>query len=119
MDINQLTAERIKEIRTSLGITAKSVSNKLGIAESNYSQMENGKVQITLNRLEIIANIFNVPVDSLIVSERSNQTINISHGDHSICATNVNNYSDKEITDALKQTINMLSKIINKTSVTK
>jgi transcriptional regulator with XRE-family HTH domain len=113
MDINQLTAERIREIRTSLGFTAKMVAQHLGIAESNYSQMENGKVQITLTRLEIIANMLKVPLDTLIVSEKTNQTINISHGDNSVCATNINHYTDKEITETLKQSINLLSKIMN------
>jgi hypothetical protein len=41
MDINKIAAVRIKELRISLGISAKSVASDLDIAISNYSKLEN------------------------------------------------------------------------------
>lgn len=37
MDLNKLSAAKIKEIRLGLGLTAESVANELGIAKANYT----------------------------------------------------------------------------------
>ena len=55
MDINQLCALKIKEVRNELGITCQSMADDLGITIGSYSAIENGKVRITLDRLQQIA----------------------------------------------------------------
>ena len=42
MDINTLTAIKIKEIRNNMGLSSEFVAQKLGLAASSYSDLENG-----------------------------------------------------------------------------
>ncbi len=72
MNINQLTASRIKDLRSKNGLTAEAVAQSLNISRSAYSQMENGHVEITLSRIELLAQIFNVPIEEIIPSSTTN-----------------------------------------------
>lgn len=76
MNINQLTADKIKELRLKAGLTADFVAQSLHITRGAYSQMENGKTAITLTRLEALAVIFNVSVSELIPVSNNPQTFN-------------------------------------------
>lgn len=51
MNINQLVAAKIKEIRTHQGKTCQAIADDLGVTMSSYSAIENGKVNITIERL--------------------------------------------------------------------
>ena len=66
MKINQLTAIRIKVLRIQLGFSAEVVAAELKIDKSNYSRLENGKVEITITRLTHIAQVLKVPVVDLL-----------------------------------------------------
>ncbi len=72
MNTNQLTATRIKEERLRLNYTQQSVADHLGMNISNYSRLENGKYEITIAKLEAIAEFFKVPLVNLINSTTSN-----------------------------------------------
>lgn len=81
MNINQLTASRIKELRSKNNLTAEAVAQSLEISRSAYSQMENGHVEITLTRIEALAQIFNVSVSEIIPSSTTNhQTFTGNNG---------------------------------------
>lgn len=81
MNINQLTAARIKELRSKNGLTAEAVAQGLNITRGAYSQLENGHVEITLTRIELLAQIFNVPFAELIpVSVTNHQTFTDNKG---------------------------------------
>lgn len=81
MNINQLTAARIKELRAKNGLTAEAVAQNLNISRSAYSQLENGHVEITLSRIELLAEVFNVPFEEIIPSSTTNhQTYNNNKG---------------------------------------
>ena len=66
MDIITLTANKIKEIRISLGLTAESVAADLHISKSAYSELENGHTDITLKKLQAIASLWNIDIAALI-----------------------------------------------------
>ena len=93
MDINTLTALRIREVRTQSGLTSQSVADDLGITIGSYSALENGKVAITIERLHQLSEIFNIPISGMIPGINSKQTINVSHGSHAVNATTYNNYN--------------------------
>ena len=62
MNTNQLTANRIKEERIKLNYAQQAVADYLGMDISNYSRLENGKLEITISKLEAIAEFFKIPV---------------------------------------------------------
>ena len=66
MRLNDLVASKIKDYRVSLGLSCEFVANQIGISKGAYSNMENGKVEISITRLEIISKTFNVPLESFI-----------------------------------------------------
>lgn len=80
MNINQLTASKIREVRNRIGYTAEAMASSLGISKSAYSQLENGRIEITLTRIEAIANIFQVPMSELIPNIQTNYNISNKKG---------------------------------------
>lgn len=87
MNINHLTASRIREIRTEKGFTSEAVAKELKISKTAYSNLENGKVEITLNRIEKLAQIFNISVSEFIPAETHNTQVFNGNGGES---TNTN-----------------------------
>ena len=51
MDINSLTAIRIKDVRMSLGLKAENVAFDLEMDKGSYSNLENGKTQVSVAKL--------------------------------------------------------------------
>ena len=52
--------ERIKEIRLALKLTQKEFATKIGIQNSSFSEIENGKAKITERTIISICSVFNV-----------------------------------------------------------
>lgn len=52
---------KIKQIRELKNISQEFVANKLGIATRTYSKIETGETQLTINRLNEISEILEVP----------------------------------------------------------
>ncbi|WON93774.1 helix-turn-helix transcriptional regulator [Sphingobacterium sp. UGAL515B_05] len=81
MNINQLTASKIKDLRTKNGLTAEAVAQALQISRGAYSQLENGHVEITLSRVELLSQIFNVTLGEIIPSSTTyHQSYNHNKG---------------------------------------
>lgn len=119
MDFNQLTASKIKEMRLKKGYTIEALAQELGIAKGNYSRMENGKVDITLKRLEALSKILKEPIEGLLSAsmgssihvQTSNSPINqINQG------TQINHYNAPEVIQALQSTVDTLQKVMGKLS---
>jgi transcriptional regulator with XRE-family HTH domain len=114
MEINALTAIKIKELRNIQGIKAKAMASELGISEGTYSQLENGKVEITVSRLKQLSEILNQPI-SAFLNEQSGSVFNIDKVENStINGTQVNNYNDKELVEAVNQTINVMKNVVER-----
>jgi transcriptional regulator with XRE-family HTH domain len=93
MDINAKIASRIKALRNEKGYKAESVAQKLELSKAAYSQLENGKIDITMTKLQKIADYFSIPIAS-ILQENSGATFNIDKVENStINGTQINNYT--------------------------
>lgn len=79
MTTNYLTAMRIKEERINRNITQQSMAEQLHMDISIYSRLENGKIEISIARLEAVAAINKVPVVVLLPPNMQG-TVNINHG---------------------------------------
>ncbi|RYE00301.1 MAG: XRE family transcriptional regulator [Sphingobacteriales bacterium] len=109
MNINLLTASKIKELRAKNNLTAEAVANMLKISKGAYSQLENGHTEITLSRVEALSQIFNVSLADIIPSSVVNNQTN--NGDHGVNVSNssahtVNNfYTNEESLESIMQII--------------
>lgn len=65
-DIKQKLAENIKKLRTKNKLLREELSLFLGFDNSYISKLEKGRVNITINRLQIIANYFGITVSELL-----------------------------------------------------
>ncbi|MEA5402552.1 helix-turn-helix transcriptional regulator [Arcicella sp. DC2W] len=61
----------IKRIRTEKGISQQEMADKLGFAQNNYSKIERGIVELTVNRLYEIAEILNVSIFEILIEEKA------------------------------------------------
>ena len=73
------TALRIKKIREYRNYTQQFMADSLDLSQNAYCKIENGTTKLTIDRLEEIATILDVPVESILSS--SNQTFNIQNND--------------------------------------
>lgn len=71
MDINSLTASKIKELRLGIDKSQVELANELGISPSAYERLENGKVDINLKSIELIASYYNISVPELITQKNA------------------------------------------------
>jgi transcriptional regulator with XRE-family HTH domain len=88
MDINNLTALRIKEARIAKNRSAESVAKELDLSKAAFSQLENGHTEITIAKVAAIAQVLNVNASELtpFASSQSNTVTgnqnNIIGGEH-------------------------------------
>lgn len=61
--------DSIKAIRVSKSLKQEEVAQKLGMAQSNYARMEKGLTQITVDRLEQLAEVFEMSVAAILSYE--------------------------------------------------
>jgi len=73
------TALRIKKIREYRNYTQQYMADSLELSQNAYCKIENGTTKLTIDRLETIANILDVPVESILSSEK--QTFNIERNE--------------------------------------
>ncbi len=71
MDINSLTASKIKELRLETGKSQVEIAKEMGISPSAYERLENGKVDINLKSLELVAKYYNLNVSELITQKNA------------------------------------------------
>lgn len=58
--------EKLKVLRKEKGLTQKSLSNMLNISQGAYAQWENGNREPNLEKLSMLACIFDVSIDFLL-----------------------------------------------------
>jgi len=63
--------DKLKKIRASKGVSQAEIASKLGVEQSMYSKLENGKQQMSLDRLFEIMNILNINIADLVVLDYS------------------------------------------------
>lgn len=67
---------RVKKYRIKANLTQADVAEKLGISVSYVSQIECGRTDVSLKRLDEIANIINTRIELLISDPSSNPYLN-------------------------------------------
>lgn len=72
---------RLKKIREFRNFTQEYVAGKLDISQNAYHKLENGTTRLTTDRLEQLASILDVPVDSILHSERQIFNLDNNHID--------------------------------------
>lgn len=116
MNYNTKVALKIKELRSEKGYKAESLAKELEMSTSSYSQMENGNVEITLSKIEKIIQFYKISINDLLPEICTPSTVfNNSKIDTSIInGSQVNNYCNHEITDALRESISKIEQVISK-----
>lgn len=61
--------KKIKELRQKHNLSQSYVAEKLNIRQSNYGKLERGEAQFTLDKVFMIASVFNVPAYLLLYDE--------------------------------------------------
>jgi transcriptional regulator with XRE-family HTH domain len=56
----------IKKIREDKRLMQKEVSSFLNIGNSNYNKLENGKRDLSVNELKLLADLFNLTTDQIL-----------------------------------------------------
>ncbi len=80
--IRKMIGEKIRKIRTIKGFSQDYVSNILNISQAAYSDIENNKSKINLERIQEIANVFELDINDLI-SFDENQVFNNTFNENS------------------------------------
>ncbi len=65
-DIRQILANNIKNLRTQKKLSREELSLALGVDNSYISKLEKGKINITLDKIEMLANYFDTKVYLLL-----------------------------------------------------
>ena len=65
--------ERLRGLRTSRNVMAKSMADNLGISYRNYQRYERGEMDTPVSKLIALADFFNVSID------RKSTRLNSSH----------------------------------------
>lgn len=107
-------ALRIKELRKLKNVTQKDLSTTIKVDSSQFSKIESGKLQPTIQQLMDISSNFNVSMDWLCFGNEA-LTIGRSEGDDqnyqelAEARKAIINYQKEEI-DQLKKTLQQLEK---------
>ncbi|MEN9847535.1 MAG: hypothetical protein RL368_275 [Pseudomonadota bacterium] len=87
--------ERIKFLRTLKGWTQEELAEKLKMSPNGYGNIERGDSEITLSRLEQLANIFSIELSELL-GLREVHIFNLI-GSNNSNSQNLCNYSNEQL----------------------
>ncbi len=65
--MDELIGYKIRKVREIKNLGQQYVADQLGISQSAYSELENGKVKISNEKIEIIAKILDVSKDVMVM----------------------------------------------------
>jgi transcriptional regulator with XRE-family HTH domain len=100
---------RIRRVREFKNLSQQYVADKLSVSQSTYSDMENGKIAVSEEKLAMIANVLDVSVD--VINEYNDQVVFNSCTQSGYINTNNINPIDK-IEEIYKQLIEVHEKRI-------
>lgn len=73
--------ENIKAFRTKKGISQSQMADRLGFTQNNYSKIERGQSELTVDRLYEIAEILEVSIFQILVDKDSNKIMDAIRND--------------------------------------
>ena len=100
---------KIRRVREFKNLSQQYVADKLSVSQSTYSDMENGKITVSDEKLAMIANVLDVSVD--VINEYNDQVVFNSCTQSGYFNTNNINPIDK-IEEIYKQLIEVHEKRI-------
>lgn len=109
-----LIEEKIKSIRELKNYTQGYMAEELGITQAAYSKIESGQTKLTMNKINDIAQIFEIPVEDLVAydSQRYFNSFNNVKGSNNGSVIN----GDAElITKLYEDKINLLERLLHAT----
>lgn len=88
MNIRDQIRQNVRDLREDKKLTQKQVAQKLEMSETGYAKMERGEVQIRIERLQQLAQIFEVDLSDLIPLENSGAVVFNNSNDNFSNSTN-------------------------------
>lgn len=92
----------------------------MGISKSAYSQLENGHVEITINKIDALAKLFQIPVGQLLPMGQSVSQVAHGNGHNLNGHTNtINNYfatPEEKLEELAKQLQNTIAELKQKSN---
>lgn len=89
-------------------LTQKEMAEMLNMSQRNYSKIENGEISLTLDRLQAISKILNVPVEELLGYSVKPEKEDLGDGERAVYGEMLNRL-DREIL-YLRELVNIISK---------
>lgn len=84
----------IRHLREQKNLTQEQMAEKMGMSKNGYTKIERGETQLKIEKLEQIANIFNVDIQDLLKTDRD---FNVLLGDNNVnCQTKYSNQQEIE-----------------------
>lgn len=77
--VSTVIGQKIRKIRELKGFSQEYVANKLDLTQKAYSNIENGKTKLDFDRLEVIANIFEVDAFNILNFDEKALFNNFNH----------------------------------------
>jgi transcriptional regulator with XRE-family HTH domain len=62
----KLKSEKVNNIRTNKGLSQENMANEMGISQTQYGRIENGKCSVSLDRVIEISKILDLPLNDII-----------------------------------------------------
>lgn len=113
MDYNSLVANKIKEIRLERQISAEAVAMFLKKSKSAYSQLENGKTEISIQTIKNLSDYYKIPIFQIIPDSASVIQIAQANGNNINSVVHfTNNQMDEKTTSCLINAINILQDLL-------
>jgi len=110
MDINSLTANRIKELRIESGKSQEVIAKEMGLSKSAYERLENGKIDISLKSLELVAKYYNLNLSELVTQKNAtsyhcenSQALAIQQGNNQTFNFNVSKEDIDKVVEVLSK----------------
>mgnify|MGYP001109505433 CR=1 FL=1 len=71
MNVNSLTAQKLRSLREDSGMSQEELSKELKLSPSQIGRIENAKIEITLNQLQLYSDYYHRPIIELIGEKAS------------------------------------------------
>ncbi|QRR03515.1 helix-turn-helix domain-containing protein [Dyadobacter sandarakinus] len=66
MNISSNLSERVRLIRLQKGLSQENMADMLGLSTTAYGDLERGRTEVSISRLENIAKVLDMPVQELL-----------------------------------------------------
>lgn len=70
MNVSQFSGEKIREYRKKKGFNQEDIASRLNMSQSAYAKIENGKTSLDVDRLLLISEYLEVPINDLLPESR-------------------------------------------------